>query len=101
AEAGWGRAADHAHRAGDERGWSSAISWQASSAFTGPAPVDEAIARCGTIREQLSGHRREQALVLDHLAGLHAMRGEFDTARRLIAEREAVMGELGVTMHTA
>jgi class 3 adenylate cyclase/tetratricopeptide (TPR) repeat protein len=101
ADAAWRRAADHAHRAGDERGWSSAISWQASSAFTGPAPVDEAIARCRTIREQLSGHRREQALVLDHLAGLHAMRGEFDTARRLIAEREAVMAELGLTMHTA
>lgn len=101
ADTAWRRAVDHAHRAGDERGWSSALSWLASSALSGPAPVDEAIARCRTIREQLSGHRREQASVLDHLAGLHAMRGEFAAARKLIAEREAVMTELGVTMHTA
>ena len=101
ADAAWLRAVEHAERAGDERGWSNALSWLTSSALTGPAPVVDAIARCESIRDQLRGYRREQALVLDHLAGLEAMRGQFAVARRLIAERDAVMAELGVTMHTA
>ena len=101
ADAAWLRAVEHAERAGDERGWSDALSWLTSSALTGPTPVEEAIARCEDIRARLGGHRREQALVLDHLAGLEAMRGEFDAARGLIAERDAVMADLGVTMHTA
>jgi class 3 adenylate cyclase/tetratricopeptide (TPR) repeat protein len=102
ADAAWRRAVEHAQRAGDERGWSEALSWLASSAVHGPAPVDDGIARCESIRQQLSGHRRDQALVLDHLAGLRAMRGEFAAARRLLAEREETMAELGVTMmHTA
>ena len=76
ADAAWLRAVEHAERAGDERGWSNALSWLTSSALTGPAPVEDAIARCESIRDQLRGYRREQALVLDHLAGLEAMRGE-------------------------
>jgi class 3 adenylate cyclase/tetratricopeptide (TPR) repeat protein len=102
ADAAWLRAVEYAQRAGDERGWSEALSWLASSAVHGPDPVEDAIARCESIRQQLSGHRRDQALVLDHLAGLRAMRGEFAEARRLLAEREQTMADLGVTMmHTA
>ena len=101
ADAAWERAASHADRAGDERGWSDALTWLASSAFSGPAPVQDGIARCERMRAQLSGHRRAQALVLDHLAGLRAMCGELAAARRLLAESKAMMAELGVTMHTA
>jgi class 3 adenylate cyclase/tetratricopeptide (TPR) repeat protein len=101
ADAAWLRAAEHGQRAGDERGWSEALSWLASSAVTGPTPVPEAIARCETIRDRLSGRRREQAMGLDHLAALEAMRGEFELARRLIADRKAVVMELGVTIQTA
>ena len=101
ADDAWLRAVEHAERAGDERGWSNALSWLASSALIGPAPVEEAISRCESIRARLSGHRREGALVLDHLAGLEAMRGDFAAARRLLADRDAVMADLGVTMHTA
>ena len=88
-------------RAGDERGWSEALSWLASSAYVGPAHVDDAIARCESIRAQLSGRRRSQALVLHPLAGLRAMRGEFAAARHLLAESNAIFTDLGVTMHTA
>jgi class 3 adenylate cyclase/tetratricopeptide (TPR) repeat protein len=101
ADAAWERAAEHAERAGDERGWSEALSWLASSAYIGPAPVEDGIARCESIRAQLSGHRRAQALVLHPLAGLRAMRGEFTAARRLLAESNAILTELGMTMHTA
>jgi class 3 adenylate cyclase/tetratricopeptide (TPR) repeat protein len=101
ADAAWECAAKHAQRAGDERGWSDALSWLASSAYIGPAQVEIGIARCETIRAQLSGHRRSQALVLHPLAGLRAMRGEFAVARSLLADSNAILTELGVTMHTA
>ena len=101
ADAAWEQAVEHARRAGDERGWSDALSWLASSAFTGPLHVDDAVARCQSIRTQLGGHRRAQALVLDHLAAIRAMRCEIDDARRLIADSRAIMGELGISMHTA
>jgi class 3 adenylate cyclase/tetratricopeptide (TPR) repeat protein len=101
ADAAWERAATHAKRAGDERGWSEALSWLASSAYTGPVHVDEAIARCERIRAQLGGHRRAQALVLEHLAGIQAMRGDLAAARRLVDDSRAIAAELGVSMHTA
>ncbi len=101
ADGAWERAADHSRRAGDERGWSDALMWLASSALAGPTPVPDAIARCESIRARLRDHSRAQAMMLHPLAGLHAMRGEIDVARRLIAESNATLADLGVTMHTA
>jgi class 3 adenylate cyclase/tetratricopeptide (TPR) repeat protein len=101
AEPAWESAAEHARRAGDERGWAEALSWLASSAYVGPTPVEDGIARCESIHAELSDFRRSQALVLQPLAGLRAMRGEFAPARRLLAESSAIQADLGVTMHTA
>lgn len=101
ADAAWERAADHARRAGDERTWADSLTWLASSAHIGPTPVDEGIAHCEDIHAQLSGHRRLQALVLHPLAALRAMRGEFPAARELLADSNAILTELGLTMHTA
>lgn len=101
AEPAWERASEHARRAGDERGWAEALSWLASSAYVGPAPVKDGIARCESIRAELGEFRRSQALVLQPLAGLWAMRGEFARARRLLAESSSILTDLGVTMHTA
>ena len=75
--------------------------WLASSALAGPTPVPDAIARCEGIRAQLRDHSRAQAMMLHPLAGLHAMRGEIEVARQLIAESNATLADLGVTMHTA
>ena len=101
ADNAWEHAAEHSRRAGDERGWSDALSWLASSAYIGPKPIEDAIARCESIRSQLGGHRRAQALVLDHLAAIRAMKGEVAAARRLIADSKAILSELGMSMHTA
>jgi class 3 adenylate cyclase/tetratricopeptide (TPR) repeat protein len=101
AERAWERAAEHARQAGDERGWSDSLSWLASAAHAGPMHVDAAIERCEGIRSQLGNHRRAQALVLDHLAAIRAMRGEFADARRLVADSRAIMEELGMSVHTA
>ena len=101
ADAAWERAAQHARRCGDEKGLADALVWLASSAYFGPTPVDVGIARCEAIRAQLGGDRRTQAGVLDSLAGLWAMRGEFETARRHLDERGAILAELGRTMQSA
>ncbi|HEX5609810.1 MAG TPA: AAA family ATPase [Solirubrobacterales bacterium] len=101
AEPAWERAAEHARRAGDERGWAESLSWLAASAYVGPTPVEEGIARCESIRAELSDFRRSQALVLQPLAGLRAMRGEFEPARRLLDESSSILTDLGMTMHTA
>lgn len=101
ADAAWQRATEHALGAGDDRTWADSLGWLASSAHIGPTPVDEGIARCEDIHAQLRGHRRLQALALHPLAALRAMRGEFASARELLADSNAILTELGVTMHTA
>jgi class 3 adenylate cyclase/tetratricopeptide (TPR) repeat protein/type II secretory pathway predicted ATPase ExeA len=101
ADTAWQRAAEHSRLAGDEPGWSDALNWLASSAHTGPTPAEEAIARCESIRAQLRDHPRAQAMVLQPLAALRAMRGEVDPARELLADSNATIAEFGVTMHTA
>ena len=101
ADTAWEHAVEHFRRAGDERGWSDALSWLASSAYTGPMHVDAAITRCESIRSQLGGHRRAQALVLEHLAAIRAMKGDVTAARPLIAGSKAILSELGISMHTA
>jgi class 3 adenylate cyclase/tetratricopeptide (TPR) repeat protein len=101
ADAAWERAAEHARRAGDEKGLADSLVWLGSSAYFGPTPVEDGITRCEAIREQLGGDRRSQAGVLDSLAGLWAMRGELETARRLLEERNAILADLGRTMQSA
>jgi class 3 adenylate cyclase/tetratricopeptide (TPR) repeat protein len=101
ADAAWEHAVEHFRRAGDERGWSETLSWLASSAYTGPTHVDAAIERCESIRSQLGGYRRAQALVLDHLAAIRAMKGDVEAAQRLIGDSKAILSELGISMHTA
>ena len=57
----------------------------------GPTPVDIAIVRCGEIREILRDDPWAEALALQPLAGLHAMRGDFDHAFEL----ESLLQEKG------
>jgi len=101
ADGAWELAASHARQAGDERGWADSLAWLASSAYVGPTPVEEGIARCEDIHAELGGHRRLQALTLHPLAALRAMRGEFVAARKLLAESNRILTELGLTMDTA
>jgi ATP/maltotriose-dependent transcriptional regulator MalT len=61
----------------------------------GPTPVKEAIKRCTKIRKQVSGSPVAVAVTLHPLAALHAMTGDFDQARRLLSEGNAILGELG------
>jgi class 3 adenylate cyclase/tetratricopeptide (TPR) repeat protein len=101
AEAAWQVAVGHARRAGDEEGLADALCWLASSAFSGPMPVAEGIARCEVIRSELHGNPRAEAFVLQPLAGLRAMRGEYAIARELLAQSNSILADLGITMLTA
>ena len=101
ADCAWQLAVEHARRAGDAHGSADALSWLASSAFIGSTPTDQGIARCEAIRESLGGSRREEAFVLQPLAAMRAMRGEFGTARELLDRSNAMLAELGASMDTA
>jgi len=101
AETAWTRAVRHARRAGDEQARADAEVWIASAARDGPTPVPSAIARCKAILEQLRADRRSQALTLRPLASLHAMAGRFREARALIGEADAIVADLGMSMHAA
>jgi predicted ATPase len=101
ADVAWGQAAEHAREAGDERERSEILSWLASSALTGPMPVRQAIRRCEAVRTEVSDDRPAAAATLYALAGLHAMRGEFDVARELAGSAHRAVEELGFVVLSA
>jgi tetratricopeptide (TPR) repeat protein len=101
ADAAWQQAAAHAQRAGDERELIEILGWRAAAAVFGPMPVGDGIRLCTATRERLGASPVATALVLHPLATLHAMAGEFDEARELIAEGNAILADLGRLQQTA
>jgi class 3 adenylate cyclase/tetratricopeptide (TPR) repeat protein len=101
AEGAWRRGADEALVAGDERLFADLIGWEASSMAVGPTPVDVAIVRCTEIRAILRRDPWAEALALQPLASLHAMRGEFDEAFALLDESAATLAGFGPTVDAA
>jgi tetratricopeptide (TPR) repeat protein len=71
------------------------LDWRASAASIGPTPVPEAIRRCAEIRDQVRSSPVAVAQMLHPLAALHAMQGEFDVARSLASEADAILEQLG------
>jgi tetratricopeptide (TPR) repeat protein len=101
AERAWRRAAEEARQAGDARLVSDVVGWEASSTAVGPTPVDAAIARCEEIRVILAGDPWAEALALQPLASLHAMRGEFSKAFGLLDESSSALAGFGPTVDAA
>ena len=97
----WEKAAEHARRAGDEDERNEILSWVASSMFFGPTPVDEGVRRCEEIRAEVVGNPGSEAWAIRSLAGLHAMVGRFELARRLLAEANRIFEELGQTRYSS
>jgi DNA-binding SARP family transcriptional activator/tetratricopeptide (TPR) repeat protein len=95
ADEAWRRAAEHAHRAGDERELFEILGWRASAAVFGPTPVAEAIGRCTKLRDQVRASPVAVAAMLHPLGLLHALEGNFDQARRLIHEGNEILDDLG------
>ncbi|HET9322728.1 MAG TPA: adenylate/guanylate cyclase domain-containing protein [Gaiellaceae bacterium] len=89
------RALEHARRAGDA-GEQAAIAAQlAQAVYYGPAPVPAAIDRCERLLRDVPPTRSLRASVIGVMAGLRAMQGDFDEARRLHEEAREIWRELG------
>jgi predicted ATPase len=97
----WERAAAHASDAADEHARAEILTWIASALWFGPTPILEGIRRCEEIRGEVGGHLDAEALTLRHLAGLHAMNGDFGLARSLLATSNGVFDDLGLTLNAA
>jgi class 3 adenylate cyclase/tetratricopeptide (TPR) repeat protein len=95
------RAVNHARLGGDERGAAVAASTYAQAALYGPTPVAEALARCEETLVVTAGNRKLEAFVKLLMSPLHAMSGEFSTARRLYGEARDGLDEIGATLWAA
>jgi predicted ATPase/class 3 adenylate cyclase len=95
------RALEHARLAGDLREQATLAALLAVSLYYGPTPVDEAIARCERFLIEVTGDRSLEAAIENTLAGLRAMLGEFDEARRLWVAACTVYEELGLNFRRA
>jgi ATP/maltotriose-dependent transcriptional regulator MalT len=95
------RAVRHARLGGDERGAAAAALMYAMAAVYGPTPVREAIARCEEALAATAGNRKLQALLTLLMSPLHAMTGDFATARRLYADARASFDEIGAMTYSA
>lgn len=91
----WIRAAEHAQRAGNTRELFEILCWRASAAVLGPTPVNVAVRRCDEIRGEVASSPVAVAATLPQLALLHAMNGDFETARELIRDTDAILDDLG------
>ena len=86
----------HARRAGAVQEESRLVDEICTSLLYGPAPASEAIARCESLGAESRESRMTTANVSSSLAGLKAMRGEFDEARAYAATARRVYSDLGL-----
>jgi predicted ATPase/DNA-binding SARP family transcriptional activator len=90
------RAIDVARRAGDERTAAQSINLLLGASLYGPTPVVEAVRRCEELLARPLEQRRITAAAYRALAGLRAMEGNFDEARRLARQDRAILEDLGL-----
>jgi class 3 adenylate cyclase/tetratricopeptide (TPR) repeat protein len=89
------RALEHARRAGDASEQSTLATFLMQALYYGPTPVDEAIGRGEKLLADRPDDRSLKASITGAIAGLNAMGGEFDEARRLQADARALYEALG------
>jgi class 3 adenylate cyclase/tetratricopeptide (TPR) repeat protein len=89
------RALGYARAAGDRSEQSTLASQLALALYCGPTPVDQAIERCQRLLAELPDDRSLRASITGSIAGLRAMQGEFEEARRLQEGARALHEELG------
>ena len=101
AEEAWERAAAHADAAGDRREQLEALAWVPLVVWAGSRPVEDAIRRCREVSRRARGDRKALSTALFSAANLEGMRGNFDEARRLIADARAMLEEVALTVWLA
>ena len=95
ADAAWCEAAVCARRAHDDRELFRILGMRATAAVLGPTPVDDAIGRCQEFRELVEASPVAVALMVNPLASLHAMQGDFELADRFLGEANETLDQLG------
>jgi DNA-binding SARP family transcriptional activator len=101
AEDAWQRAAEYARRANDRRQLTEILGWLASAALWGPTPASEGIRRCEDYLDEIGNHPRGQAVILLHMAGLHAMQDRVEIAHATLSRAKSLLETLGPTMTAA
>jgi tetratricopeptide (TPR) repeat protein len=91
----------HAERARDANESAGIVDLLCTALLYGPAPADQAAARCAEIAATARNDRVLEANVASSWAGLEAMLGNFDEAEALVARAAAVYDELGHRMFRA
>jgi ATP/maltotriose-dependent transcriptional regulator MalT len=89
------RALEHARQATDPREEATLVGLLAMALYFGPTHAENAIARCTNLLAEVSEHTIEAA-IWSSLAGLLAMRGDFEEARRLWRAAGERYEELGL-----
>jgi class 3 adenylate cyclase/tetratricopeptide (TPR) repeat protein len=89
------QALEHARRAGDASEQSTLAVFLVQALYYGPTPVDQAIKRAENLLADRPNDRSLKASITGAMAGLQAMRGDFDRASRLQADARALYEELG------
>jgi hypothetical protein len=95
------RALEYAERGDYAAEKAEAIGWLMISAIFGPLPATEGIARCKHFADTAGDDRAIRAFACVERAVLEAMVGEFDVARRLLAEGTQTIRELGLKVWAA
>jgi class 3 adenylate cyclase/tetratricopeptide (TPR) repeat protein len=98
AEAAAERALRYALRSGGRLDAARAADVLGTALLWGPTPVAEAVLRCQELLTEAEGNEPMRANVLAALAGLRALEGEFERARRLRADAERIYLDLGLRM---
>jgi DNA-binding SARP family transcriptional activator/tetratricopeptide (TPR) repeat protein len=98
AEEAWRRAAGYARRVNDRRQLTEILGWLASAALWGPTPAPDGIRRCADYLGEVGDHPRGQAVILLHMAGLHAMQDDVATAHATLNRAKTLLDTLGPTM---
>ena len=74
---------------------SACVAQIANAVRLGPTPARRGIERCRRLLESAADDSPTQAAVAAHLGGLYGMTGDFDSARRYVAQSRSLYGELG------
>jgi class 3 adenylate cyclase/tetratricopeptide (TPR) repeat protein len=95
------RAIAEARLARDRRQETRSLPVLALCLLYGPEPADSAIARCEDLLKSANGDQRSEAMIMNALAQLYAMRADFDRARALYFLGQARLVDLGAKVQAA
>jgi class 3 adenylate cyclase/tetratricopeptide (TPR) repeat protein len=101
AEEAWEKAAAHGEAAGDQREQLEALAWVPLVVWAGSRPVADAIERCQDVFRRAHGDRKALSTALFSAANLEGMRGNYEEARRLIADARSMLEEVALTVWLA